>query len=87
MHGLTGLPAGIGLVVGSRPRSNRRRRSEGVEIAASAALAAKSLESAGYQRRRVVACIQTVASIVGLEHLVMSLTRAVVFSSIRQFRK
>ena len=51
--------------VAGRDRAGREphtRRSEGVEVAAAAALAPKSLESAGYPQRRVAACIQTDSS-------------------------
>ena len=46
LRGLTGSPAVTGLGTSGRPRSYRRRRSEGVEVAAPAAPTAKLLESA-----------------------------------------
>ena len=48
--------------VSRRPRSGRRRRSQGVEVAAPAAPAAEALDSAGCPQRRVAACIQTFAA-------------------------
>ena len=42
-----------------QPLPGRRRKSEGVEIAAPAASASKSLQSAGYPQRQAAACIQT----------------------------
>ena len=60
---LSGSSAGTGPGVSRRPRSDQRRRSDGVKVAAAPAAqtvsAAKSLESAGYPQplqRRVAAC-------------------------------